>query len=472
MPLFGQADALIDAGAALAGAVPALAMLIFEMFAGWMKGQGNEQNLFQAATQNFSAGLIFAAVAGELFPRMHVHNVSGFASVATGGAVALFLSFCMKDDGKEESIEDSTRSGSDQLPEGAVLFDVDQLGSRVAALNDCISKLQGVLPTEIVLKETVPPQISETMCETDRNDTGIVDEFDAAVHACAAEIDSVRRFLRGGIAGADLGPIRGHVASLVRQAEHLREHVKDTEADPAVSRDIDEHLRNMAKEIDHLHTKHVENAARLKFRRWRPQATEAHEQHGGAMPSSSSLVFTVTVDAAVDGFLIGIAYEAAQETGVIMAAATSIEMAFLGLTFALSLSGSSGAARAALLLLPPVVLFGTTILGSLLGKSLEGLPPLFNACVSFGATALLFLVTQELLVEAREFTGSIAQTRGVQICMFAGILGYFLLQTGSILLEATAVAVLVVAAIIALVCTKQGQKEPADDHFRALENGE
>lgn len=304
------------------------------------------------------------------------------------------------------------------------------------------------------------------LCDGDRTFTSVVDEFDMAVHACGSEIDSVRRFLRGGVAEADLGPMRGHVASLVRQAEHLREHVRDTEADPATSRDIDEHLKDMAKEVDHLHTKHVENPARLRFRRWRPQPMEAHVLHGGAAPSSSSLVFTVTVDAAVDGFLIGIAYEAAHEAGAIMAAATSIEMAFLGLTFALTLT-RSGVSRAAILMLPPAVLFGTTILGSLLGKSLEGHHLLFNACVSFGATALLFLVTQELLVEAREFAGSTAQTRGVNMCLFAGVLGYFLLQTGSILLEANAVAALVMLAIVAFCCRKGG-KEPDDDHFRAL----
>jgi len=455
-----ETGAWFDGGAALAGAAPALAMLSFEMLANCMRGEGTEQNFCQAATQNFSAGLIFAAVAGELFPRIHVHGVAEFASVATGGIVALLLCYSMRDDDEEDG-EDSQLGASEELPEGVVLFDKDELGSRVTALNESISKLKSSLPAETAQDTGDRDRIGSTLVG--------VDEFDAAVHSCSTEIDSVRRFLRGGVAKAELGPMRGHVASLVQQAEHLREHVKDTEADPAVSRDIDEHLKDMAKELDHLHTKHVENPARLQFRRWRPQVTNDHEQHGGVLPSSSSLVFTVTVDAAVDGFLIGIAYEAAHEAGAIMAAATSIEMAFLGLTFALTLSASSHVARAAVLSLPPVVLFSATILGSLLGKSLEGQPLLFNACVSFGATALLFLVTQELLVEAREFTGTEAQTRGVNLCLFGGVLGYFLLQTGSVWLEGCAAATLVVTAVMAICCRKCRQGEAADDHFTALD---
>ena len=46
------------------------------------------------------------------------------------------------------------------------------------------------------------------------------------------------------------------------------------------------------------------------------------------------LIFTVTIDAVVDGFLIGLCAVSDATTAYIMAAATSLEMAFLGLAYA------------------------------------------------------------------------------------------------------------------------------------------
>lgn len=142
--------------------------------------------------------------------------------------------------------------------------------------------------------------------------------------------------------------------------------------------------------VEHCH-EHVE---RSTFRRWgasmarghwsllhrKPQAARPHHQHdhdkkasssgGGGSdalatsggsghehehehedltskppPSRSSLVLTVSVDAFVDGFLIGLCAVSSKTTAYIMAAATALEMGFLGLAYGSVLRGDLAAHR-------------------------------------------------------------------------------------------------------------------------------
>lgn len=53
-----------------------------------------------------------------------------------------------------------------------------------------------------------------------------------------------------------------------------------------------------------------------------------------APPFPFTFAAAVIVDAFVDGFLIGISGATGPRVGIVMSAALSIEMAFLGLTFA------------------------------------------------------------------------------------------------------------------------------------------
>ena len=67
-----------------------------------------------------------------------------------------------------------------------------------------------------------------------------------------------------------------------------------------------------------------------------------HEHDGDVTkppPSRSSLVLTVSVDAFVDGFLIGLCAVSSKTTAYIMAAATALEMGFLGLAYGSVLRG-------------------------------------------------------------------------------------------------------------------------------------
>eukprot|EP00041_Stephanoeca_diplocostata_P021338 m.495825 g.495825 ORF g.495825 m.495825 type:complete len:216 (+) comp21802_c2_seq21:103-750(+) len=71
----------------------------------------------------------------------------------------------------------------------------------------------------------------------------------------------------------------------------------------------------------------------------------------------TGLVLAVCVDALVDGFLIGISSAAGHaNAGVVMTAALSIEMGFLGMTYSTALCKQALSTRLLSILLPPVAL--------------------------------------------------------------------------------------------------------------------
>lgn len=123
---------------------------------------------------------------------------------------------------------------------------------------------------------------------------------------------------------------------------------------------------------------------------------------GRKAESPLGLVATVGVDLFIDGLLIGIGFVAAAQTGVLLTIALTMEVLFLGLATAASMA-KAGWRKAALirtvsglaLLLPLGGVLGVGLLGGLKGAGLE-------VALSFGAAALLYLVTEELLVEAHE----------------------------------------------------------------------
>jgi len=112
------------------------------------------------------------------------------------------------------------------------------------------------------------------------------------------------------------------------------------------------------------------------------------------------LVATAGVDLLVDGVVLGIGFAAGERQGLLLAVALTLEVLFLGLTLALALRerlpalGAVAGTVAVGLLLP---------LGALAGAPISKLPRFWlDAAFAFGLVALLYLVTEELLVEAHE----------------------------------------------------------------------
>ena len=119
------------------------------------------------------------------------------------------------------------------------------------------------------------------------------------------------------------------------------------------------------------------------------------------MKGSAGLLTLVGVDILIDGLVLGIAFAAGAQAGLLLTIALSVEVLFLGLAVTTELSETVKSKMrivliiAALVVLLPVGAFIATPVASLPAHYITGF-------LSFGLIALLYLVTEELLVEAHE----------------------------------------------------------------------
>ncbi len=139
-------------------------------------------------------------------------------------------------------------------------------------------------------------------------------------------------------------------------------------------------------------------------------------------PSTGQLV-AIGIDILIDGLLIGIALAAGQKEGLLLTAALSLELLSLGLAMAAGLTASGASRRRTILL--PTALSLLLVVGAVAGDTmLQGASEHTLAGVlSFGSAALLYLVTEELLVDAHESPDS----TGATAMFFAGFLLFMLL---------------------------------------------
>lgn len=109
----------------------------------------------------------------------------------------------------------------------------------------------------------------------------------------------------------------------------------------------------------------------------------------------------VAVDIFIDGLLLGIGFSAGNTEGILLTIALSVELLSLGMATAMELITGTGKKKSIGLIIALAVIFfisavlGATLLHSLPHKALE-------VVLSFGLSALLFLVIEELLTEAHE----------------------------------------------------------------------
>ena len=117
---------------------------------------------------------------------------------------------------------------------------------------------------------------------------------------------------------------------------------------------------------------------------------------------STGLLVASGVDVFIDGLLIGVSFDVGLKAGVIITIALAIELLFLALSVAstMALEGKSKMRIiGTTIVLSVLVLIGATIGGTLL-QGLHG--PRLEAVIAFAVAALLYLVTEELLVEAHK----------------------------------------------------------------------
>ena len=135
------------------------------------------------------------------------------------------------------------------------------------------------------------------------------------------------------------------------------------------------------------------------------------------------LLVGIGTDIFIDGILLGIGFTAGNKEGMLLAIALSVELLSLGMAAATELGNMNvGKERSFILVNILAILFfisavlGATLLHNLSDSAME-------IVLSFGLSALLFLVTEELLLEAHEEKETIWHTA----IFFGGFLLFLIL---------------------------------------------
>jgi len=114
------------------------------------------------------------------------------------------------------------------------------------------------------------------------------------------------------------------------------------------------------------------------------------------------LIAAVLVDGSIDGLLIGISCLASEGAGLVTSIALALEMGLLGFSTVTALR-KCALTRVSVLVIAfilPLSIFFSGLIGLHALSGLSG--PYYCATVAFGAAGLLYLVTEELMIEAHE----------------------------------------------------------------------
>jgi ZIP family zinc transporter len=145
--------------------------------------------------------------------------------------------------------------------------------------------------------------------------------------------------------------------------------------------------------------------------------TKSRRKRGGA---ALGLIIASGIDMFIDGLTIGAGLRVGAGTGLLLALGIAVELSLLGLTAATE--STSARSRWQPLGLTAIYALGL-VGGALLGWAVLGKLPhtATNLVLAFGAAALLYLVAEELLVEAHEEEDPARNT----IVLFAGFIGFW-----------------------------------------------
>ncbi|QBM78280.1 transporter (plasmid) [Sphingomonas sp. AAP5] len=136
-----------------------------------------------------------------------------------------------------------------------------------------------------------------------------------------------------------------------------------------------------------------------------------------------AMLGAVAVDILIDGLVLGLAFVAGGKAGILLTIALTLEVLFLGLTVTTEL-GETISSKARII----AITMGIALLlpiGAAVATPVATFPPVIIAgFLSFGLMALLYLVTEELLVEAHEKP----DTPLISAMFFVGFLGLLLIE--------------------------------------------
>lgn len=138
----------------------------------------------------------------------------------------------------------------------------------------------------------------------------------------------------------------------------------------------------------------------------------------------TGLLTALGVDVALDGVLIGLSLAAGERQGLLLTIALVLELFFLGVSCATSLTGLGKKRKNIVLvnLALALILLSSAAIGALVLSNVS--PAYVDAILAFGVAALLYLVTEELLVEAHEGKDTPLQTG----MFFLGFIALFMVD--------------------------------------------
>jgi ZIP family zinc transporter len=153
---------------------------------------------------------------------------------------------------------------------------------------------------------------------------------------------------------------------------------------------------------------------------WTIRLEHQADKQSAAASLSTGLLLATFIDVATDGFIIGAGFAAGGETGTILALGLSVELLFLGLSLAseatagwriVAISGALGGTVMTFAVVGNILLSGAS-------------HALIGGALAFSAAALLYLVTEELLMEAHEVEEKPIST----LVLFGGFLAFWSIQ--------------------------------------------
>ncbi len=162
--------------------------------------------------------------------------------------------------------------------------------------------------------------------------------------------------------------------------------------------------------------------ATMLFTEWFARKLSKNTSSSNKIPIE--LLLAVGIDVLIDGILIGVSFIASSRSGIVIALALSLEVLFLGLSTSAKMAKNKlakpfgiGITLLLALLIPIGGILGYGVVSQLA-------KPVHLMILSFGVAALLYLVTEELLLEAHE----IEDIPFATMAFFAGFLVILLIS--------------------------------------------
>lgn len=419
----------------IVGSIPCACML----FASYLMMKVVVSNEIEAMLQNFSAGLILAAVGDELFPLISsVKGSNDALGITIGFIFGLSLVYGVEsfvntfEEGVENAIEEfgekssSTKEGTPDYYQMKRFahgeYEIESVNNASDTMNEHKSKLKGLIKTIVDATsalETKALSLSHKNLSDEEVDI-IAEEIDKEIHSLDYLLDQSRRLFEGSRSTKMSEDKQKQILTRLEEFKYvvrrIQQHLQSDTFDRVLIKEIYDEMNDAGMKLIDVH-----DSVEVGFSKWTRSRPFHPIEEGAHVPLG--MLIPICVDGLCDGFLIGVSCALSFNAGIILASANSIEMSLLGAALSARVAkctGSPVVIRYLSICMPPITMLLGTVIGAYLGDISKNDPIIFVAFVAFGVVALLYLVCNELLIEARELQDG-KNSWKVSIFIFIGV---------------------------------------------------